>query len=117
MTPEMIKRIAEGTDRRRFLSRAGAASVAVTAGALGLGATPASAGCFEHGCFLCDPCTANCPSNVTCSWCWIGDCHKNPGGCCFHRNYCCEGFANSSGCGESCGGSWKCSYYGGRIDC
>ena len=118
MTPELIERIAKGTDRRRFLARAGAASLAVTAGTLGLGAGPAEAAFFEHGCDLCDSCTPACPSNVTCSWCWIGRCHTNPGGTgARHRQHCCEGFANSSGCGASCGGSWKCSYYGGVLSC
>ena len=117
MTLEMIEKIAKKTDRRRFLTRVGGASLAATAGALGVGVETASASCFQHGCNLCDPCTPSCPSNVTCSWCWVGFCHINPGGTYRHRQHCCEGFANSSGCGADCDGSWKCSYYGGVLSC
>jgi hypothetical protein len=108
MSNEMIESLAEQTRRKRFLARAGAASLGLVAAAFARPAT-AEALVFTHGCHLCD--THSSCSGKICYWCWWGDCY---GG----KNYqCCEGFSSTSGCTKTCGGTQVCSRLGGTRAC
>jgi hypothetical protein len=108
MSNETIETIAKGTERKRFLARAGAASLGLVAAVF---ATPAAAQALvtTHGCDLCD--TPSSCAGKACYWCWWGRCS---GG----KNYqCCEGFSSTSGCGENCGSTQVCSRLGGTRAC
>lgn len=112
----MIERVAEAANRKRFLARAGAASLAVLAGVLGRSA-PAAAFGGQHGCDLCVDPANGCPPSFSCGWCWWGRCHSNnPDGSNKHHNHCCEGYIAGYPCNEACGAGFVCSYYGGRMD-
>ena len=105
--------VAERTERRPFLRRAGAATVATATALLGKPDT-ASALVPYHGCQLCHtPATQGGPScgNLRCSWCWIGLCHGATGN--RHKNVCCEGYGATGGrcCSPGCNGV-KCSFLG-----
>jgi hypothetical protein len=114
MSAEMIDRVAEVADRKRFLMKVGAASLGVMAGVLGVSEdAPAYGG--AHGCCLCaPPGSPPCPS-LGCGWCWWGKCHQNDDGP-KHHTHCCEGYSGPHPCPGSCGEDWVCSYYGGRMD-
>jgi hypothetical protein len=115
MSSDVIDRVADVADRKGFLVKAGAASLAVLAGVLGVAEEAPAAG-GEHGCCLCkEPGHPPCPSNIGCGWCWWGRCHQNGTGP-KHHNHCCEGYSGNHPCGPGCGGDSVCSYYGGRLD-
>jgi hypothetical protein len=113
MNYEMIEKVAGGTDRRKFLAKAGAASLGAMTGLLAR-SEPASAW-SGHGCFLCAA-PGSCPSNVNCYWCWQGSCTTDGGSTSAHRHACCEGYKPGS-CAGSCGGNWACSVLGTRYAC
>lgn len=97
MNYELIERVAQATERRRFLANAGAATLGVVAGGL-VRSEPAAAFFECHRCTLCNSTSGNCPPGVNCYWCWTGDCHRHGGGSC-HRHQCCEGYTPGGNCG------------------
>lgn len=110
---KLVDLVAETTERRGLLQKAGAASLGAFLGIMGLDPDRADALVYTHGCQLCrEPvgqCN-NCPSSVTCIWCWLGDCH---GPANFrHRNNCCEGKTRNSHCHSDCH-YVACSCFGG----
>jgi hypothetical protein len=111
---QLIEAVSQRTDRKRFLAKAGAASLAAVAGVL---ARPASASAWSgHGCGLCrEP--NNCPTSTSCYWCWTGACHGEPGN--RHRHSCCEGYKAGGACDGSCGSAngFVCSVLGARRAC
>ena len=112
-----VEAVGHYSDRKTLIKRASATALAATMYLVGSRATPAEAGCFQHGCNLCDPCTSSCPS-ISCAWCWWGTCHQNPGGSSWHRTLCCEGYRAGGSCyTANCGTGWACSYYGGTGGC
>jgi hypothetical protein len=114
MNYEMIERVAKGTDRRKFLAKAGAASLGAMAGLLG-NSQAAEALWYHHGCHLCVA-PNQCPSNVNCYWCWQGNCTTDGGSTSAHKHACCEGFKPGT-CAKTCDGSWACSVLGTRYAC
>jgi hypothetical protein len=93
---KLAEAVAEATDRRRFLRKAGVATLAVVTGALGL-AKPAYALVHYHCCWLCKTPCNSCATCVGggCTWCW--PCCEN------HTNWaCCECHASSSDCSSAC---------------
>lgn len=109
----LAEAVEQRTERRRLLSRAGAATLALAAGVLGRSES-ASALYPYHGCNLCHTPNSQggpaCP-NLRCSWCWIGECHGETGN--RHKNLCCEGYGASGGtcCSPGCTGV-ACSFLG-----
>jgi hypothetical protein len=120
-TERIAELVGELTDRKTLLARAGAAGLGSMLFVFGARPKAAEAACFEHGCFLCDDCTAPCPPQYLldgCAWCWLGNCHTNPGGSSNHRTWCCEGYnAQAHSCVGDCGTGWLCSFFGDNVPC
>jgi len=97
---ELIRRLSELIDRRRFLRRVGGAALGVVAalvGAPGIASALYSAYC----CNLCNPNSGQC-SGCACTWCWY----------CPYGQYtyiCCECHSSNVDCGENCN-NVPCSY-------
>jgi hypothetical protein len=110
---QMIEKISRGTDRKQFLAKAGAASLAAVTGLL-VRPAPASALWSHHGCDLCNA-PNNCPTSTVCYWCWPGGCHGEPGN--RHKHACCEGYKSGGSCSGGCGSYQVCSVLGARQPC
>jgi hypothetical protein len=109
----LVERVAEATERRRFLGRLGTATAAALAGAMGLATEEAKAYRY-HGCDLCKSPPGGCVS-PGCNWCWWGDCHFSNGR--YHENLCCERHSDRcTDCSRSCT-CIVCSYLGGTRNC
>jgi hypothetical protein len=94
---------ARTTNRRAFLKRSGVATLAATAGALGVKVPAAKAS--PHGCGLCTD-NVNPTCHPYCSWCWPS--------CDAGQTWmCCEGYTYTfGGCTQgNCQGGWICSWY------
>jgi hypothetical protein len=109
----LIERVSRETDRKQFLAKAGAASLAAVTGLL-VRPDRASAYWIHHGCTLCVA-PNNCPTSTACYWCWPGQCHGQRGD--KHRHSCCEGYKAGGACDESCGTGFVCSTLGARRNC
>jgi hypothetical protein len=108
MSNEMIESLAKRTERKRFLARAGAASLGLVAAAFARPAT-AEALVDTHGCTLCDSPTS-CSGKI-CYWCWWGTCFQG-------KHYqCCEGYTSVSSCTGGCTSGQVCSRLGGTKAC
>lgn len=101
---------ANGLARSRLLGRLAGTAFAATTAAL-VKPQVARALWSEHGCNLCNA-PAACPS-LTCSWCWLGDCHVHSG--LLRQHYCCEGYVAGQGCGGGCPAA--CSWLSDFISC
>lgn len=110
-TLELADRIAAGTGRRGFLARAGAATLGAAAAVLAT-EQPAQAVEFWHCCCFCAS-PRSC--SYSCAWCWLGCCHRNPGGSNPHQSYCCEGYNSCANATGNCGTGWICSFYGSTV--
>lgn len=109
MSSDLIDSVARTTERKRFLARAGGATLALVAGAFARPST-ASAIYPTRGCNLCQAPTT-C-SGRACYWCWWGNCYGGK------RYQCCEGYTSTSGCDGNCTASnFSCSRVGGTRAC
>jgi hypothetical protein len=111
MTVERLaETVGDVADRRGFLKRTGAATIALL-GLAGLVPGKASALYTTHGCDLCQA-PGSCGPELYCAWCWIGRCHYHNGTP--HRQKCCEGYRQTT-CSGSCPS--YCSYIFGSYAC
>jgi hypothetical protein len=115
---QLAEKLGDVTGRRRALTKIAATGIGSALYLIGIRSVTAEATCFQHGCALCDSCTQPCPPTYLlegCAWCWLGNCHRNPGGSSWHRTWCCEGHKAPSHCDGVCDSSWVCSFFDGNV--
>lgn len=101
---KLAEAVGEVVERRRFLTRTGAVTLALL-GLEGLVAETAKATYNTHGCNLCNP-PGNCGPRLECAWCWQGNCYNH------HWYNCCEGRPSNLNCDDSSCPAY-CSWYTG----
>lgn len=112
----LTERVGEFTDRRRFITKLGAAGLASAAYIGGVKTPMAQALWVNHGCALCQTPSACGPHY--CAWCWMGSCgthggaHPTP-----KQHQCCEGYRAGSNCGGDCTAYNICSWLGNTNNC